>query len=299
MKQKIIVIICSLFGLAGIIVYNALFHKRNNNLDTSELKIGEIIDPIAKYDFIISDTKYQEIYETIGNYLHHSGMSENEQREFIYGLCDTIHPCRNSAFFRYSSKINGYNVEGWFGIIPKGSEYESERSVLAVMFFSSDTLTFSLTHSTFQPFKDGFPDTINALDCIELEYNNPVFPNPHKIQLDSIRDLPFAFVDINFDGIKELLLESPGNGQKTISTYRAYSLPKIEEINPFQGYTWNCLDEWTEFDYTTKTVISSLWGGYDGSEKWYFRYEGNRLKPYLKEEYTHWFDSIKSSTHIP
>ena len=48
MKQKIIVIICSLFGLAGIIVYNVLFHKRNNNLDTNELKIGEIIDTITK-----------------------------------------------------------------------------------------------------------------------------------------------------------------------------------------------------------------------------------------------------------
>lgn len=181
--------------------------SNNNNQHHIDACQEDTVD--SSCDCHISDTKYQEIYETIGNYLHHSGMSENEQRKFIYGLCDTIHPCRNSVFFRYSSKINGYNVEGWFGIIPKGSEYESERSVLAVMFFSSDTLTFSLTHSTFQPFKDGFPDTINALDCIELEYNNPVSPNPHKIQLDSIRDFPFAFVDINFDGIKEHLLESP------------------------------------------------------------------------------------------
>ena len=300
MKQKIIVIICSLFGLSGIIVYNVLFHKRNNNLDTNELKIGEIIDTITKYDFIISDTKYQEIYETIGSYLHHCGMSEKEQREFLYDLCDTTNRIFYPVFFKYSSQINGYNVEGSFCIATDAStEHMSYGRVYANLYFSSDSLTFSVMHPTFHPFKDGLPHTINALDCIELEYNNPVFPNPHKIPLDSIHDLPFAFVDINFDGIKDLLLANPGNGQKTISTYTAYSLPKIEEINPFQGYTWNCLDEWTEFDYTTKTVISSLWGGYDGSEKWYFRYEGNRLKPYIKEEYTHWFDSIKSSTHIP
>ena len=30
---------------------------------------------------------------------------------------------------------------------------------------------------------------------------------------------------------------------------------------------------WTKFDYKNKTIISSLWAGYEGSEKWYFKYE--------------------------
>ena len=239
-------------------------------------------------DYHISEAKYKEIYGTIGNYLSRSGMSINEQKEFINDLCDTTNHIFYPIFFKYSSQINGYNVEGVFYIAADGSdEYMSYGRVNADLYYSSDSHTFCIMHPTFTPFNYEFTDTLNAFECITLDYRNPVFSNPQKITLDSIRGLPFAFVDINFDGIKELLFANPGNGQKTISTYTAYSLPKIEEINPFQGYTWNCLDEWTEFDYTTKTVISSLWGGYDDCEKWYFRYEGNRLKPYLKEEYTY------------
>lgn len=54
---------------------------------------------VSSCDCHISDTKYQEIYETIGSYLHHSGMSEKEQRKFLYDLCDTT----NRIFIRYSS----------------------------------------------------------------------------------------------------------------------------------------------------------------------------------------------------
>lgn len=60
MEQKIRLLICSLWGLTGIIVYNALFQKRNNNLDTSELKKEEVIDTVTKSDYIISETKFKK-----------------------------------------------------------------------------------------------------------------------------------------------------------------------------------------------------------------------------------------------
>lgn len=260
------------------------------------IDVSQNQEPMAR----ISKTKYEEIKTTITNYLSRSGMSEFEQKDFIYELCDTIHPCLNSVFFKYNTTINGFNVEGIFSIAPDGNiDYQGGSTICATLFFSSDSLTFSIHHPTFKIPTDEFSNTLKALDCIELSYNHPIFPNPQKIPLDSIRDLPFAFIDIDFDGNKELLLSYPGNGQKNISTYNAYALPELNDVNPFKGYIWNCLDEWTVFDYETQTIISSLWGGYDGSEKWYFKYEGNRLKSYKKEEYTHWFDSLKTSTPIP
>ncbi len=271
--------------------------KINNHKHQSDLELKDIAD--SNNEYFISDSKIKEIENTLANYLHHSGMNENERRKFIYDLCDTIHPCLYSIFFRYTSIIDGFVVEGKFGIPSDGStDFQSYGTVFGELFFSSDSHTFQIFHGAYKPFIESFPDTLKPLDCIELEYKKPVFPNRNKIPLDSIRDLPFAFIDINFDGKKELLLAYPGLGQKSINTYTAYTIPELKEFNPFKGYAWNCLDEWTEFDYSTKTVISSLWAGYDGSEKWYFKYDGDRLKPYLKEEYTHWFDSLKTSTPI-
>ncbi len=200
-------------------------------------------------------------------------------------------------FFRYPQKINGYDVEGVFYIGKEGSD-EYYDMVLAKLYFSSNYHQFSMSHCSFRPYTDSIPTDINAFDCEELTYKTPNIPNPNRILLDSIRNLPFYFMDIDFDGSKELLLSIPGNGQKSICTYAAFKYPFDKEINPFKGYDWNCLDEWTEFDYENKVVISSLWGGYEGCEKWYFKYNGDKLKPFLKEEYTHWFDSLKVSTPI-
>jgi len=243
----------------------------------------------------------EQIAQTLSNYIKYMKFDDVEKHEFLNELCDTINRIYYPVFFRYPQKINGYNVEGAFYIGNDGStDYwdEYNNKVLATLFFSSDSHQFSVSHYYFRPYTDSFPSNLNALDCVELTYKTPDIPNPYRIPLDSIRDLPFYFIDIDFDGKEELLLSNPGNGQKTICTYTALEYPFDKEINPFKGYTWNCLDEWTEFDYENKVVISSLWGGYDGCEKWYFKYEGDKLKPFLKEEYTHWFDSIKVSTPI-
>lgn len=249
----------------------------------------------------LSQNKFDEISHTLSNYIKHRGFSKSETQDFIQELCDTTNRIYHPVFFKYPDKINGYNIEGVFYIgADSSTDYWDEigTKVMAILYFSSDSLTFEILHPVFQPYPDNIPSGIKTFDCLELSYNEPNFPDPKKISLDSISELPFAFIDIDFDGIKELLFSNPGNGQKFISTYIAYKYPYDETIDPFEGYTWNQLDEWTEFDYENQTVISSLWGGYNGCEKWYFRYDGNKLKPYLKEEYTHWFDSLKISTPI-
>ncbi len=290
----------TLFFFLAVIVGVLLIETCSKGNITHQTYMDQKDIGVTTCDYIISDSKIKEIEKTLSNYLRQSGMSENERREFIYDLCDTTNRVFYPVFFRYSSKINGYNVEGHFSIGSDGNRnYQFNGVAYATLYFSSDSLSFQIPHYTFQPSIEGFADSLKTFDCIEFEYPQPDFPNPSRITLDSIHGLPFAFVDINFDGEKELLLANPGNGQKIISTYRAYQLPEIEDLDPFEGYTWNCLDEWTEFDYTTNTVISSLWVGYDGSEKWYFKYDGDRLKPYRKEIYTHWFDSLKTSTQIP
>lgn len=239
------------------------------------------------------------IVNTLSNYIKHKGFSDTELQEFIAELCDTTNRIYHPVFFKYPDKINGYNVEGAFYIGSDGTtDYMNETNsmVLSTLYFSSDSLTFEINNPSFRPYSDTIPKGLKAFDCVELAYKEPVFPNSKKITLDSISNLSFAFVDIDFDGVKELLISIPWNGQKFMNTYTAYKYPYDETINPFEGYVLNQLDDWTEFDYENKTVISSLWAGYDGSEKWYFRYEGSKLKRFLREEYTHWFDSLKTST---
>lgn len=263
----------------------------------NKTSLDNIDSTISKY--LISEAKKDEVKATLSNYIHHSRMSEDDIDEFIYNLCDTSNRIYHPVFFIYDTKIEGFNVEGVLYIGSDGStDYRSNSSVYADLYFSSDSLTFDIHHHTFRPSIVEFPDTLKACDCITLSYIEPIFPDLNHITLDSIRNLPFAFVDIDFDGKKDLLLAHPCNGQKSISTYTAFSLPTLNDIDPFKGFTWNCLDEWTEFDYKTQTVISLLWAGYDGSVKLYFRYEGDKLKPYLKEEYTQYFDILKSSTLI-
>ena len=269
-------------------------YSKTNSCD--QHLVRDIDENIALlYDYAISESKYKKITKTLSSYISHSGMSENEQREFIYDLCDTTARILYPLFFKYSSQINGFDVEGKFYLTPGDPIHPIH--YFATLYFSSDSLVFEIMHPTFRPSSDGFPDTLKPLDCIELVYNKPRFPNPSRISLDSIHNLPFAFIDIDFDGKKELLLSHPGVGQRETSVYSAYLLPNIKDINPFEDYTWSELDDFTEIDYSTQTVISSFFGGFTGS-KWYFRYDGERLKPYLKEEYTHWLDSLENSISI-
>lgn len=227
-------IFCSLLFIMAFLFIEGC-SKLNSNTNQPDMANTDVAD--SSNEYIISDSKVKEIEMTLSNYLRHSGMSENERREFIYDLCDTIHRVFYPVFFIYSSKINGYNEDGQFSIGSDGSsDYQFNGCVYATLYFSSDSLTFQITHFTFRPFVEGFADSLKAFDCIEIEYLKPNFPKPNRITLDSIHDLPFAFVDINFDGEKELLLANPGNGQKSISTYRAYLLPEIEDFNPFKGY---------------------------------------------------------------
>ena len=256
-------------------------------------------------DFIYNPNKpkfslpknYNTIKELLSEYFENTGINEYEQIDEMIYYSDTT-SYYTPMWFAFTNPINGYKVTGILRLDKKDINYDNSLDVpeWADLFFTSDSISFKISHLTFQ-ITDEIESEEKAFDLISFKYPEQNLSRG-KVSLESISQLPFTFIDIDFDGDKELLLRHPWTGQKTICTYSAYKVPTMEEINLFRNYNNIDLDEWTEFDYSNNTIISSIWAGYDGNEKWYFKYEGDKLVPFKKEVYTEGFNKLKYTTSI-
>tara|TARA_R110002124_G_scaffold104281_1_gene253973 strand:- start:815 stop:1621 length:807 start_codon:yes stop_codon:yes gene_type:complete len=165
----------------------------------------------------------------------------------------------------YNQKINGYQVNVIWK--PKTLRYDNAVGP-AILEFSNGESEFTLTNNYFAlPVKlFDLKTSENSIiginkSQVSIDYNEPNIGND---TFESI-DVPFLFIDLNFDGNKEILLTKSGQGQSFGDSYDAYSfdnrelepdLYQITNQSPFSE-----IDFFTRLDAENKELILYGSGG--------------------------------------
>ena len=88
-----------------------------------------------------------------------------------------------------------------------------------------------------------------------------------KMKYSDIANEPFAFGDMNFDGIKELVIANRKQGQRHHDAYEVYLIQEIEDTSYFNimdlrdTLPYSNIDATTEFDSDNKTIQLYYSGG--------------------------------------
>ena len=88
-----------------------------------------------------------------------------------------------------------------------------------------------------------------------------------KMQFSDIANPPFSFGDMNFDGIKELVIANRRQGQRHHDAYEVYLIQEIEDTSYFNimdltdTLPYSNIDATTEFDSDNKTIQLYYSGG--------------------------------------
>ena len=166
---------------------------------------------------------------------------------------------------KYKEKINGYNVN----VIWKPKQLRLGSIVgPATIEFSNEDYEFTITNNYFflppdkvdLKFKENNVIEVNSKE-ININYEEPNLENSNFENID----IPFVFIDLDFDGNKELILAKANQGQRFVHAYEAYSfaygelesdLYQITDKEPF-----NQIDAFTILDNKNKELIIYSSGG--------------------------------------
>lgn len=166
---------------------------------------------------------------------------------------------------KYNKKINGYNVS----VIWKPKQLRLGSIVgPATIEFSNEENEFTITNNYFflPPDKVDLKfEENNVIEVNSKEINiNYEEPNLENSNFENI-NIPFVFIDLDFDGNKELILAKANQGQRFVHAYEAYSfaygelesdLYQITDKEPF-----NKIDAFTTLDSKNKELIIYSSGG--------------------------------------
>lgn len=185
-------------------------------------------------------------------------------------VLDSIYYSRNMSpdFFRvtYKQKVNGYQVFVWF------IWYNQS----AILTFIKDWHNFSIlipsfSYNLFEDKNDLMSEVLNSKDySLELDYVQPKFEkSKYKYaagyRMDS-SNVPFLFLDINFDGVKELLINRKRQGQRGRDLFEVYVLEEdmfsaIDNYVKAKEKPYNLIDSGTTIDWKNKQLTVYYSGG--------------------------------------
>ena len=100
-----------------------------------------------------------------------------------------------------------------------------------------------------------------------IDANTIVNKDIIKMKFGDIANAPFAFGDMNFDGINELVIADRNGGQRGYDAYSVYLIQEIEGTSYFNildltdEMPYSAIDETTEFDWDNKTLSMYYSGG--------------------------------------
>jgi len=170
----------------------------------------------------------------------------------------------NQLFLKYKKPIEGYHVKiEW---TPYESYEDCSVGLATICFENRNGCSFSFIDSAFLSSvlinKDVKREiaTFKKDTVIHVEY--PVQSNRDLLR----KDVPFCFADIDFDGIKELVMTVFGEGQRHNDMYRVFKLDSVGNLikhsrqityqKPYRDF-----DGITKFVQKNKTVTNTFDGG--------------------------------------
>lgn len=181
------------------------------------------------------------------------------------------------VFISYNQPVNDYQITvTWF---PWGGDGEVGHGILKFTHISerqyfyvfnshfSDVYLDSLVRNHSYTFKDGEHFT---LDYITPEKDEFIGHNT-----------PFQFLDVDFDGEEELLINNWDCGQRSRNQYEVY------KVKPFHAERlarkpFDNLEDGDEFDFKNKTITQFWSSGWNSFTKLVYRYHKTDLN-YLKD----------------
>lgn len=261
---------------------------------TASITIGSLryISPKSEHT-LTSDTLF--LAQFYKEYL--SSLNTADRKKF---LMEKTGELDSTFYIQFKQPINGYTVK--MAVTDTARIYLNDGyQGWANYYFIKDSLVCNVT----SPCR--LPDTIHFsnLEIIELDYTPPFIDYTKPVKLSTLGHLTLFFLDADFDGEEEVLLNAPEYSQRHTDAYAIFKLPKkkgdtIQNFNYAfyefvleNGYLiGNAVDDYTQFDFQSKTVIQYESNGViDGNRKLYYKVENNKATLTKIETY-HGGDSI-------
>lgn len=197
----------------------------------------------------------------------------------------------NICFVKYRNKINGFDVR--IAVRPFAYIDSILTGSAEIAFLRNDTCFISLPNPFFRI------DSLNRkqienFDVVELVYNYPQINKSKPIEFNQFNALPFFFLDVNFDGEDELIMNYARQGQRYCDAYVAYGLQHWNGESTGYDYLYDStrgiapfsdLDDLSEIDYTTQEISTFSYGGYSDSKKRIYKPINGKISLHRIEDY--------------
>ena len=197
----------------------------------------------------------------------------------------------NICFVKYRNKINGFDVR--IAVRPFAYIDSILFGRAEIAFLRNDTCFISLPNPFFRI------DSLNRkqienFDVVELDYQYPQINKSNPIEFSQFNALPFFFLDVNFDGEDELIMNYARQGQRYCDAYVAYGLQHWNGESTGYDYLYDStrgiapfsdLDDLSEIDYTTQEISTFSYGGYSDSKKQIYKPINGKISLHRIEDY--------------
>ena len=197
----------------------------------------------------------------------------------------------NICFVKYRNKINGFDVR--IAVRPFAYIDSILFGRAEIAFLQNDTCFISLPNPFFRI------DSLNRkqienFDVVELDYQYPQINKSNPIEFSQFNALPFFFLDVNFDGEDELIMNYARQGQRYCDAYVAYGLQHWNGESTGYDYLYDStrgiapfsdLDDLSEIDYTTQEISTFSYGGYSDSKKQIYKPINGKISLHRIEDY--------------
>lgn len=158
------------------------------------------------------------------------------------------------VFIKYEKPIEGYDVKA---LVYADSTIAT--GYRALIDFSKDGKTVSQIETTEFFLPQIEISDLNNGEIINATYDLPDFMESGVVKLEAFENLPFFFIDIDFDGKKELLFNRTRLGQRGMNAYKPVNIedPYFEYGSWLSNNPYCELDDETIIDYKNKVIMNT------------------------------------------
>jgi hypothetical protein len=173
----------------------------------------------------------------------------------------------------YTNIINGYLVKVYWK--PNAAKIEHIQGPAIIEFYNKvDSTSFTISNNYFSILKSKLLDKYSedSLGGVAFNQNN-IQLTYDEVKFDTNNfgstNVPFFFMDLDFDKNKELIIAEVQNGQRMLTSFKVYQFADGYIQADLFGTTYQepyiSLDERTKIDTLNKTITLNLSGGGCGS----------------------------------